>query len=182
MSADERPEDHSATSHPVAGRPDIQNGYGVPRSPEGALDWSWAEERLARAATYWMATVRPDGRPHVMPTWGAWVDGRFWTEGGTETRRARNIAVNPAVVVTVSEGDDVVIVEGVAEFAAPPDPGVVDRLLAGFAKYRATHDYEADPQNWVEGGLWAIRPTVVFAWSSFPTDATRWRFEEPARR
>ena len=29
--------------------------------------WPEARRRLAEADTYWLATVRPDGRPHVVP-------------------------------------------------------------------------------------------------------------------
>jgi hypothetical protein len=106
------------------------------------------------------------------------VDGRFWFEGGNETVRARNIAGNPAVVVHTERGTDVVIVEGNAERQPPPDPALEARLLAGFAKYSASHGYEADPGNWrsSEGGLWAVRPAKVLAWSRFPSDTTRWRF------
>jgi len=37
--------------------------------------WSEARERLADADTYWLATVRPDGLPHLVPVLGVWVDG-----------------------------------------------------------------------------------------------------------
>jgi hypothetical protein len=168
------------TDPPGAGRdrPDIP-GYGIPESDDGLLPWSWVDERLAEATQYWIASVRPDGRPHAVPTWGAWVDGRLWFEGGFATARARNIAANPAVVVHAERGHEVVIVEGIAELQPPPDPDLEARLLVGFGKYRSSHGYEADPANWrsSEGGLWAVRPIKVMAWSRFPADTTRWRFD-----
>ena len=27
------------------------------------------------------------------------------------------------------------------------------------------------------GEIWAVTPRIVFGWSSFPADATRWRFD-----
>jgi hypothetical protein len=47
-------------------------GYGIagPEEGSGLLHWSWAAERLAAARNYWVATVWPHGRPHVMPVWG----------------------------------------------------------------------------------------------------------------
>jgi hypothetical protein len=166
-----------APSGPRAERPSIP-GYGIPESDEGLLPWSWVSERLEAATQYWVASVRPDGSPHAVPTWGAWVDSRFWFEAGFATVRARNIAANPAVVVHTERGSDVVIVEGIAELQPPPDPELEARLLAGFAKYTASHGYNADPASWrsSEGGLWAVRPVKVLAWSSFPTDTSRWRF------
>ena len=153
-------------------------GYGVPAANDGMLPWRWARERLEQAPVYWVATARPDGRPHVMPTWGAWVDDRFYFEGSPETRRARNMAQNPEVVVHVERGDDAVIVEGRVRPVAELQDGFVERLLEGFAKYRATHGYEADAANWRDGGLWELRPRLVFGWSSFPRDTTRWHFDE----
>jgi len=36
------------------------------------VPWPEARARLAEAQTYWLATVRLDGRPHVMPLLGVW--------------------------------------------------------------------------------------------------------------
>lgn len=164
-------------SEPRVGRPHTEPGYGIPRTLKGTLKWSWARERLEAAAVYWVASVRPNGRPHVTPIWGAWVDESFWMEGGERTRRFQNLKHNPAVVVSIERGDDVVIVEGDAERAFELHGALTRRLVAGYSKYRATHDYEADPANWAGGGIWRVRPTKVFAWSEFPRDATRWTFE-----
>jgi pyridoxamine 5'-phosphate oxidase-like protein len=147
----------------------------VPKTLKGTLPWDWAVERLEQAAVYWVATTRPDGRSHVMPTWGAWVDGAFWMEGGEQTRRMRNLALNPNAVVHVERGDDVVIVEGIGEKIVDLDPDLIQRVAAGFHKYVASHGYAAGPENWTSG-IWVIRPRVAFAWSAFPTDATRWTF------
>ncbi|MGH8875521.1 MAG: pyridoxamine 5'-phosphate oxidase family protein [Acidimicrobiia bacterium] len=159
---------------PEAGRPHIPD-YGIPESEAGMLAWSWAHGLLEEAPTYWVASTRPDGRPHVTPIWGAWVEERFWFEGGPHTRRARNLAANPATVVHVERGDDVVIVEGTAQVVEPAGD-LVEALVEGYAKYRTSHDYEVDPTNWRDGGLWAVSPVVAFGWTRFPTDATRWRF------
>lgn len=165
-----------STQAPHIDRPHIPQ-YGIPDTLEGALPWSWAEERLTRALTYWVGTTRPDGRPHAMPTWAVWVDGMVAFEGGRQTRRARNLAVNPAVVVHIELGDDVVIVEGVAEEVRQPDPALEAKLVDAYRKYLPTHGYQADPANWREGGLWLVRPEKVLGWGSFPADATRWTFD-----
>jgi Pyridoxamine 5'-phosphate oxidase len=39
-----------------------------------ATAWAEGRRRLAEGDTYWLATVRPDGRPHVMPVLAVWVD------------------------------------------------------------------------------------------------------------
>jgi hypothetical protein len=150
-------------------------GYGIPETPEGVLPWSWAVERLERAIVYWLATSGSDHAPHVIPIWGAWVEGRWYVEGGP-TRWQRNLRENPQMAIHVGSGDEVVIVEGTAVELIAPETPVADAILRGYAKYRDAAGYTADPANWSNGGLWALHPVKAFAWSSFPTDMTRFRF------
>jgi nitroimidazol reductase NimA-like FMN-containing flavoprotein (pyridoxamine 5'-phosphate oxidase superfamily) len=160
---------------PRADRPHVP-GYGIPTSTDGILDWSWARERLDRAITYWLATTGADAAPHMIPIWGAWVDDRWYVEGGP-TRWQRNLRVNPQLAVKVEFGKEVVIVEGPAREIVAPEPGLASRILAGYAKYKQAEGYTADEANWAEGGLWELRPVKAFAWSIFPDDMTRFRFE-----
>jgi nitroimidazol reductase NimA-like FMN-containing flavoprotein (pyridoxamine 5'-phosphate oxidase superfamily) len=164
-------------SEPQRGRPVMPAGYGVPETDDGLLEWSWATERLEAARNYWFSTSRPDGRPHAMPAWAVWLDGALYFEGSPLTRRARNLAANPAVVVHLESGDEVVILEGEARDAAKPERELAGRLAAAFAaKYAKTHDYRPTPEQWDRGGLWVLRPRVAFGWSEFPGSTTRWRF------
>jgi hypothetical protein len=159
-------------TEPRADRPHVP-GYGIPKSTTGMLPWSWATERLERAKIYWLATTGSDAAPHLNPIWGSWVDGRWYVEGGP-TRWQRNLRENAQMAIHVEFGDEVVIVEGTAvEHVAPPSD-LADRILAGYAKYRP--EYEATADHWTEGGLWELRPVKAFAWSSFPTDMTRFTF------
>ncbi|GIW06671.1 MAG: pyridoxamine 5'-phosphate oxidase [Dehalococcoidia bacterium] len=162
---------------PATDRPRMPDGYGVPDTNDGALPWAWAIERLEAARNYWFSTTRPDGRPHAMPAWAVWLDGTLYFEGSPETRRARNIAANPEIVVHLESGDEVVILEGRARPAGKPDPALAEQLAAAFAKkYAASHDYRPTVNQWDDGGLWEFRPRVGFGWSAFPTNVTRWRF------
>jgi nitroimidazol reductase NimA-like FMN-containing flavoprotein (pyridoxamine 5'-phosphate oxidase superfamily) len=161
-------------TEPLADRPHVP-GYGIPETLDGTLPWSWAENRLEEAITYWLATTGTDGAPHVIPIWGAWVGGRWYVEGGP-TRSQRNLRENPQMAIHIEIGDEVVIVEGSAtELVAPASP-LADRVLAGYAKYKEAKEYEASAENWTEGGLWELRPVKAFAWSVFPDDMTRFRF------
>jgi len=38
----------------------------------GLKPWSWALERLEKSHNYWIATARPESRPHLMLVWGIW--------------------------------------------------------------------------------------------------------------
>ena len=147
-------------------------GYGVPVSGRGMLSWDHVEERMAVARNYWVSTVRPDGRPHLSLVWGLWVDGAFYFGSGPQTRKVRNLSENPHVALH-PEGDDVVILEGVAERINNPDPVLAEKVFAAStAKYgTGSRDIE---------GSYAVRPRVVFAWTDFPSTATRWVFDGAA--
>ena len=130
-------------TEPRADRPHVP-GYGIPTSTDGMLPWSWARERLEAAIVYWLATTGADGAPHVIPIWGAWVDDRWYVEGGP-TRWQRNLRENPQMAIHIEIGDEVVIVEGTAtELVAPPKP-LADAILAGYAKYKAAETTRRAP-------------------------------------
>jgi hypothetical protein len=107
-----------------------------------------------------------------------WVDGTLFFDGSPRTRRGRNIAANPAVVVHLESGKEAVILQGeVYEVKEGPDPALAQRLAAAYrAKYREM-GYAPEPDSWKEGGLYRLTPRSAFAWNQFPQDATRWRFE-----
>lgn len=149
-------------------------GYGIPDSVEGLLPWSWAAERLAAAHNYFVATARPDGRPHVMPVWGLWLDGAFLFSTGARSRKARNLLGNPHCVVCPENAGEAVIVEGVAEEVTG------ESLLSQFKDtYFDKYKWDMDTS---QGGIYAVRPRVAFAFiekaDDFPSTATRWIFPE----
>ncbi|MDL5361859.1 pyridoxamine 5'-phosphate oxidase family protein [Halalkalicoccus sp. NIPERK01] len=151
-------------------RPETEESYGIPGSDEGMLPWEFVAGAMEGDRNYWVSTTRPDGRPHVRPVWGVWVDGTFHCGGGGRTRWARNLAAGSGIAVHRESGDDVVIIEGMAERLDQEnaDPELIERLDAAYeAKYGIRHGTP----------FWAIRPWKVLAWSDYPTDATRWEFE-----
>jgi hypothetical protein len=156
----------------------MPDGYGLPDTDAGLLDWARVEERLVVSLHYWLASTRPDGRPHLMPRWGVWVENAFYYDGSPETRHARNVELNPACSLSLESGQQAVIVEGssAATRADPDDLGA--KLAVAFAKY---HDegYAPEPDAWSApdgGGLRVLQPRTVLAWFAFPADATRFVF------
>jgi Pyridoxamine 5'-phosphate oxidase len=98
-----------ALAAPTAAPPVL---FGAPAPSGELLPWSWAEQRLVAARNYWIATTRPDGRPHCRPVWGVWLPDGFWFSTGSVARH--NLVANPQITVHLESGDQVVIVEGVA--------------------------------------------------------------------
>jgi hypothetical protein len=155
-------------------------GYGVRPGDEGSglIPWAEAERRLTVSHDYWLATVRPDRRTHVMPVWGAWFDGRLWFSSGLRSRKARNLAADARCTVTTDDPRDPVIVEGTAERVT--DGARIAAFVAAVnAKYGAAMTVEfQDPQV---NGTYAVLPERTFAFShdDFTGSPTRWRFGTP---
>jgi nitroimidazol reductase NimA-like FMN-containing flavoprotein (pyridoxamine 5'-phosphate oxidase superfamily) len=144
-------------------------GYG---KPTVILPWQEIRERLVRAERYWLATTRPDGRPHVVPLDGIWLDDLWYFGGSPKAVHQRNLNTNQQVAINLEDALSAVIVEGRAEFVTLPAE-VADRLAtASRAKYPY---YGATPQGYA-AGVWRMRPTVAFAWNRLDTDATRFTF------
>jgi PPOX class probable F420-dependent enzyme len=155
---------------PTASRPRFAPGYGVPESSEGMLPWSWAEARLESARNYWIGTSRGDGSPHAAPVWGLWIGDAVLFSTSPNSRKGRNLARDPRVVVHLESGDEVVIVEGEVERVA------LDEASAD--AYEAKYAFRPDP-DWAEGLWYAVRPRLAYAWleSGYPRTATRFAFD-----
>lgn len=125
----------------------------------GAVAWSVALARLARAELCWIVTVRPDGRPHATPVVPV-VDGdRVCFHTGRREVKAANLQKNPHAAVLVGDtewdhGLDV-MVEGVASEVT--DERML-RRIAGLYRERWDGRWRLD----VEDGV-AARDVAVFA-------------------
>src|SRR5918994_2888432 len=72
--------------------------------------WQSAIEHLA--ASYWLATVSPEGRPHVRPILAVWVEGRLYFCASERTRKAKNLVHSSECALTVElEPLDLVLME-----------------------------------------------------------------------
>jgi hypothetical protein len=166
-------------SVPHISRPHFPDGYL--QNPKSLLPWSHVEQRMSDAVHYWICTVRPDGRPHAIPKWAVWLDGKVYFDGSPETRHARNIVLNPAVVVHLESGADVLIMEGTAGMSDRPTPELAARLAAAYAAKYAKLGYAPEPTTWDEGGLFEIVPAKVIAWTSFTDDPTKFVLSPEAK-
>lgn len=72
----------------------------------------------------WVATVRPDGRPHLTPIWFAVADEKWYFVTDPGSVKARNLQHNSRVALALEDGSDPYVVEGVAR-QVPASPEVV---------------------------------------------------------
>lgn len=151
---------------------DAPDAYPFPKDADHLMPWAQVEQLLAGAAIYWLVTVHPDGRPHITPIWGAWLDGAFYFQGAPTSRWARNLRDNPAASIHLDGARDVVIVDGMVEHLIT-DAAMAERLVNVWQeKYIVVeHPPRADTQ-----GMLRLRPRAVLAWGETLQDATRWMF------
>ncbi len=158
----------------TVGLPDVPPLYGL-KARHQYLPFRHAEDRLAKARNYWICTARPDGRPHSIPVWGFWIDGALYFGTARSSRKARNLAHNPALSIHLESGDDVVILEGIATEVNLADKPTFKKLDAASRK-----KYKMPLMVVSESVLYSVRPTTVLAWTEkdFPNNATRWKFDD----
>jgi Pyridoxamine 5'-phosphate oxidase len=150
------------------------------------LDWSAAQGRFRKGGWFWLSTVMPDGRPHVMPCFAAWADGSFFVASKSTTRKSRNLDAGGHCVLTTDAGDAHLIVEGVAKRVL--DRATLQRAADTFdAVYQwptvpSGDEIDAEYGAPTSGGppyrVYEITPRKAFG---LPTDGekfapTRWRF------
>jgi PPOX class probable F420-dependent enzyme len=70
--------------------------------------------RLQEEQIIWVATVRPNGAPHLVPVWFVWDADCLYICISPTSRKARNLARNPRVAASLQDGRNAVIVEGTA--------------------------------------------------------------------
>lgn len=103
------------------------------------LDLAAAQNaRLAAEPIIWLSTVRPDGRPHLVPVWFWWDGAAILIFSKPGAQKVNNLRHSPHAMLaldTADEGEDVVLLAGRAELlgAGAPQP----TLPAYAAKYAA---------------------------------------------
>ncbi len=150
-----------------------------------ALSWDAVDALLGRAELYWLTTVRSDGRPHVTPLVGVYVDGAVHFVTGGSEQKARNLEHDQRVVVTTgtntwAKGIDVVV-EGTAVRVSDGD--ALRRVAAAIeAKYGSDWHFDVGDGMFHEPGR--EEPSLVFrvgfakviAFAKDPHGQTTYRF------
>jgi predicted pyridoxine 5'-phosphate oxidase superfamily flavin-nucleotide-binding protein len=152
-----------------------------------AVGWRQVSDALAAAELYWLTTVRKDGRPHITPLIGAWVDDGFVFCTGPEEQKAQNLVASTAVAVTTgvntwNDGLDVVV-EGNAERVTGRD--TLTRLADAIReKYHGVWDFTPHDDGFGhtdDNGdshiayVYRVPPDKVLAFAKSPHGQTRFR-------
>jgi PPOX class probable F420-dependent enzyme len=178
---------------PIVKSTNLADLYDLP-----PLDWGPIESRLDQGVTQapgtggpnrhtcWLATINPDGSPHVTGIGAFWVDGTFWFVTGERTLKGKNLARDPRCTVSLATQEFDLVVDGEAHrvtdppmvaamaerYAADGWPARVDDTgVALTAEYSAP---SAGPPPWM---VYRITPHQATALATVePGGATRWSF------
>lgn len=154
------------------------------------LPWSFPFDILTDSAalagtSYFLSSVRPDGRPHTQAVGAMWIDDAIYIVSGPGTRKSKNLAANPACTIAVGlKGIDLVL-EGTVDRVT--DSANLERIVASYRNVGWPAEVEGDaftaPYTAPSGGpppWWVYRFTFHTAFGvggAEPGGATRWRFE-----
>ena len=147
--------------------------------------WAEAREQLEGAGKFWLATVKPNGQPHVMPLFGIWSAGTLYFTSGVAARKARNLAQNSHCVITAAGKTLDLVIEG--EATKVRDETELQRVAELYASKYGWHlrvrdgaylaDYGAPSAGPPPYELYEVQPVKVFGLGTEePFGATRWRF------
>ena len=89
---------------------------------------------LAEERVVWLSTVRPDGTPHLVPTWFWWDGEALVVFSKPGAAKVRNLRANPRLMVAVGDPEDDFSV-GLIEAEAVCLDGSAAAPDAFFAKY-----------------------------------------------
>lgn len=111
-----------------------------------------SDSRLQTAQNMWLATVRPDGRPHLIPIWFGVHEGKWYFVTDPNSVKARNLQQNPRVAMSLEDGTNPVVVEGLARQVQPSAEVVklfkdkFDWDITTDTQYRAVFEVEVTRQ------------------------------------
>lgn len=95
-----------------------------------------SDPRLLTEKNIWLATVRSDGRPHLVPIWFVWVNEKIYICTEEKSVKIKNLQGNPRASVALENGSQPAIAEGTARVLQRPYPADV------IAEFK--HKYEWD--------------------------------------
>ncbi|CDQ42228.1 MULTISPECIES: pyridoxamine 5'-phosphate oxidase family protein [Mycolicibacterium] len=106
-------------------------------------------EFIDHSRTATMATVLPNGRPHLVAMWYAVLDGEIWFETKAKSQKAVNLRRDPTITVMIEDGHTYdtlrgVSIDGTAEIIDDPETNM--RVgISVWERYTGPYSEEVKP-------------------------------------
>lgn len=157
--------------------------------PGNALDWYSGLLHISNAATYWLATSDPQGRPHVMPVLAVLADGQMHFSTSLRSQKGRNLQTRTDCVLAAQSSEFDLSLDGYARQVV--DQAALQRVADAYhhkygwhvtVRNGAFHDAAGAPTAGVPPySVFAIKPAKAFALGTDEQTmalSTRWQFTE----
>ena len=146
-----------------------------------ALDGTGDRDYADAGSRFWLATTRPDGRPHLMAVGIVWDQGKFYLSTGAGTQKGKNLAHDPRCMVSIAAPGIDIEAEGEARIIR--DEGRLQHIATLFGDWGPEvrdgafwHEFSAPSAGPPPWDVYEITPTAFYAVASAdPHGATRWR-------
>jgi hypothetical protein len=89
-------------------------------------------QRLREATIIWLASVRPDNSPHLVPIWFVVENERVYICTSAGSIKAKNIAANPGVTIALEDGVTPLVIQASSKILNEFPPSVVDAFLSKY--------------------------------------------------
>jgi PPOX class probable F420-dependent enzyme len=114
----------------------------------------------------WLSTVRPDGLPHLVPTWFWWDGEALVVFSKPDSVKVRNLRANPRLMVALGDPADdfsVGLIEAEASVEeAPAD--VPDAFFAKYAEQLRTGSFDRSSFRALYTQVIRVVPSRFLAW------------------
>jgi PPOX class probable F420-dependent enzyme len=97
------------------------------------------ERFLETEPVIWLSSIRPDGAPHLVPTWFVWDGESIVIRSKPRAKKLRNLAHDPRAMVALGDAEDdfdVGLLEARAEVTGVGDPSPAPLPRQFLVKYR----------------------------------------------
>lgn len=154
-----------------------------------AMGWDETRHALETTELFWLTTVRSDGRPHVTPLVGVWLDGALHFSTGNAEQKTVNLRGNPHVILMTGRNDWDSGLDVMVEGDAVPvtDNATLTRLAEAWTtKWDGRWHYAVGDGCFHHRDgevlapepvlVFSVTPTKVFAFAKDPFSQTRHQF------
>lgn len=158
--------------------------YGNPSLPWERAHSVLAANQAQPGNPYFLGTVTTSGRPHSAGVGALWFEGDLYFTCGPGTRKAHNLAANPASTISVGLPGIDLVLEG--EASKVSDTSTLEKVAALYCADgwmvevqgdALTGDFNAPSAGPPPWPLYRFTYSTVFGVATTePYGATRWRF------
>lgn len=124
------------------------------------------EEYMSGKHIAHLATLNPDGSPHMIPIWYRYADGKLYMAGGKTGAKARNIRRDPRVVVSITGPEQpykYVLVHGKAQIVTEEIEQLILAVTTRYMGQEGGAEFAKELMERSSAGVIIVSPTKIIS-------------------